>query len=57
MGNCFVIFPSGFCAHHRNETALFKVFKDISINTDCGRTTVLVLLDISVAFETVDHNE
>uniref|UniRef100_A0A3Q2UIP2 NCK associated protein 1 like n=1 Tax=Fundulus heteroclitus TaxID=8078 RepID=A0A3Q2UIP2_FUNHE len=52
----FDVFHSGFCAHHSTETALIKVFNDININADCGRSTVLILLDFSAAFNTVDHS-
>uniref|UniRef100_A0A3P9PG80 Reverse transcriptase domain-containing protein n=1 Tax=Poecilia reticulata TaxID=8081 RepID=A0A3P9PG80_POERE len=54
--NRFASFQSGFYAHHSTETDLVKRFNDIHINTDCGRTTALVLLDLSAAFHTVDHN-
>ncbi|KAM4741310.1 histone deacetylase 11 isoform 2-T2 [Anableps anableps] len=47
---------SGFHAQHSTETAFVKVFSDIHTNTDCGRTTVLVLLDLSAAFDTVDYD-
>lgn len=47
-------FQFDFRAHHSTETALIKVFNDSCINTNSGKTTVLVLLDLSAAFETVD---
>ena len=37
------------------ETALVKVLNDIRLNTDSGYVSVLVLLDLSTAFATVDH--
>ena len=42
--------------HSTTETALVKVINNIRLNTDAGRTTVLVLLDLSTAFDTVDHH-
>ena len=33
-----------------------KVLNDINSNTDSGKISVLVLLDLSAAFDTVDHN-
>ena len=40
--------------NHSTETAVIKVVNDIRLNTDTGKTSVLVLLDLCVAFGTVD---
>ena len=41
---------------HSTETALLKVQNDILINMDNGEVTLLVMLDMSAAFDTIDHN-
>ena len=47
---------SAYKAKHSTETALMKVQNDILLELDKKRGVVLVLLDLSAAFDTIDHN-
>ena len=40
---------------HSTETALLRVKSDIIKNMDQNKVTCLILLDLSTAFHTVDH--
>jgi len=46
---------SAYRAHHSTETAVLKVLGDILRAVDSGDLAVLTLLDLSAAFDTVDH--
>ena len=47
---------SAYRRHHSTETALLKVLSDILMATDGKRVTLLALLDLSAAFDCVDHD-
>lgn len=47
-------FQSGFKRFHSTETTRLRVFNDF-MSVDCGSSAVLVLLDLTSAFDTVHH--
>ncbi|XP_005749552.1 RNA-directed DNA polymerase from mobile element jockey-like, partial [Pundamilia nyererei] len=49
-------FQTGFRARHSTETTLLRVFNDLLLTVDSGCAAVLVTLDLTAAFDTVDHN-
>jgi len=48
-------FQSSFRQKHYTETALLRGINDTLMSSDVGECFVLVLLDLSTAFDTVDH--
>ena len=55
--NCLdEIMQSAYKEFHSTETALVKVFNDIAIHIDSNRAIILLLLDLSAAFDTFDHS-
>jgi len=46
---------SAYRAQHSTETAVLKVLSDILTAADRGELSMLTLLDLSAAFDTVDH--
>ena len=47
---------SAYRDKHSTETALFKVQNDILSALDAGSSAILLMLDLSAAFDTIDHN-
>ena len=48
-------FQSAYKRYHSSETALLRVHNDILRSIDNGEGVILVLLDLSAAFDTVNH--
>ena len=47
---------SAYCKFHSFETALLYIQIDILASLDAGHSTAHLLLDLSAAFDTIDHS-
>ena len=47
---------SAYKSSHSTETALLKIQNDIALSVDSGKAVALTLLDLSAAFDTIDHS-
>ena len=47
---------SSYRQHHGTETALLKVMNDVLLNMNSQQATLMVLLDLSAAFDTVNYD-
>ena len=54
--NLETVYQSAYKACHSTETALLKVSSDILDSTDQNEICILTLLDLSAAFDTINHN-
>ena len=50
------MYQSAYRKHHCTETALLCVTNDIKLAMDSKKGTILVMIDLSSAFDTIDHS-
>jgi hypothetical protein len=55
LNDLHTTFQSAYKPNHSTETALLRVHSDILSALDSGSSCILVLLDLSAAFDTIDH--
>ena len=56
MSGLYCPLQSAYRRHHSTETVLLKISNDIFEAIDSGNATVLVALDLSATFDTIDHS-
>ena len=49
------MYQSTYRKHHSTETALLRAMNDVLRTVDCRQDAVVVMLDLSAAFDTLDH--
>ena len=54
--NLYPVAQSAYRRNYSTETAPLKVMSDILLNMNKQHVTTLLLLDLSAAFDTVDHS-
>ena len=54
--NLWHTFQSAYHPKHSTKTALLHVFNDLLTTLDSGSISILTLLDLSTAFDTINHS-
>ena len=54
--NLLLDFQSAYREHYSTETSLLKMVSDIMWNFERQNITTAAILDVSVSFDTIDHN-
>jgi len=53
--NLLPVQPSAYRPFHSTETAIASVFNHLVLSVDNGKVSLVIVLDLSAAFDTVDH--
>lgn len=53
MNNLYEQFQSGFHCYHSTETALVKISNDLLVAAHSGLLSILILFDLTSAFDTI----
>jgi len=56
LNNLLPPLQSAYRRHHSTAIVMLKVLTDVFLAADCQRVTLLALLDLSAAFDCVDHD-
>ena len=54
--NTLLMLQSAYHQYHSTETVLTEIVSDLTMAADSGNVSVLALLDLSAAFDTVNHS-
>ena len=56
VNGIYGVYQSAYRPQHSAETALLRIHNDVAQSIDSRRSVLLVLLDLTAAFDTIDHN-
>jgi len=56
INSLFATMQSAYRTNYSCETALLRVYNDLLLSVDRGEEAIVILLDYSAAFDTINHN-